>query len=139
MSSFEQTWNTRGTDGFDMAEKILRCGDCRLCCQLPGLIVNHHDDDDSSLRTYTKNGRFIAKSRGSGACVYLKPHGCSVYDKRPKTCRNFTCEIFLEPRWDRFNSTTQTNTIEPLRAAARAMIGRHKRSIAHRFNAALKG
>jgi Fe-S-cluster containining protein len=83
---------------------------------------------------------YMSKS-SSGACVYLEPHGCSIYDKRPAACREFDCRSFLKKHEDAA-STYREDTrlqLEELFVAARAAIGRHKQSLAARFNAMLRG
>lgn len=37
-----------------------------------------------------KTGKFTLRQHSSGDCIYLdKDRRCSIYDKRPQTCRNF--------------------------------------------------
>ena len=39
----------------------------------------------------------LARRSDTGACVYLDPQtGCTIYESRPKACRAFSCEIFVE-------------------------------------------
>ncbi len=42
------------------------------------------------------------RKREDGACVYLGPDGCGVYDKRPQVCRDFlandSCGYAPDPR-----------------------------------------
>lgn len=40
-----------------------------------------------------------------GACVYLGPSGCTIYERRPLLCRSFDCRkhYLMLPRLDRDN------------------------------------
>lgn len=40
-----------------------------------------------------------------GACVYLGPSGCTIYERRPLLCRSFDCRTYYLtlPRQDRDN------------------------------------
>ena len=52
----------------------------------------------------------------------------------------FRPERFLEPGQERgLSEDTVEQTLRPLQAAARKLVGRHKQSIARRFNAVLGG
>ncbi len=41
----------------------------------------------------------------NGACVYLGPSGCTIYERRPLLCRTFDCRkhYLILPRQDRDN------------------------------------
>ncbi len=62
------------------------CGDCRLCCTNE-LVQVGWDENGFELRPGT---RFLAM-KDNKECVYLRPEGCSVYERRPKVCREFDC------------------------------------------------
>jgi Fe-S-cluster containining protein len=50
-----------------------------------------------------------------GACVYLGPRGCTIYARRPKMCRVFSCVGFVE-RW--FAQTGKAERRRALRGGA---------------------
>ena len=54
------------------------CGECSLCCKLPGV--------------YTAPDQYpkISKPPNQWCAHCLKP-GCGIYDTRPQPCRNFSC------------------------------------------------
>jgi Fe-S-cluster containining protein len=51
------------------------------------------------------NGVFLLATTPDGACVYLGPEGCTIYDRRPLLCRSFDCRkhYLILPRQDRDN------------------------------------
>jgi Fe-S-cluster containining protein len=39
----------------------------------------------------------LARRSETGACVYLDPQtGCTIYERRRKACRAFSCKVFVE-------------------------------------------
>jgi Fe-S-cluster containining protein len=46
---------------------------------------------DQVIRTDAHGWAFVGelKKREDGACVYLGPDGCGVYERRPKVCQDF--------------------------------------------------
>jgi len=128
-----------------MTEKILRCGDCRACCQMKDLVVTLEHGDEELLSFYNvdeykKAGKWVISKSRSGACIYLQPHGCSIYDQRPHACKVFDCRKFAERDFSFVPANSPTwPQLEEIFAAARDMNRRAKQSCAHRFNAALKG
>lgn len=127
------------SDVHDQEMKLL-CADCHVCCELSHLTINIHYTEASPFDVYFGNGgTAYIKKRDDGRCIYLTDEGCSVYAERPTTCSSFTCEKFLDDYWDdRYDEATVKQTIEPLRAAARALRRRHRQSLARRFNEALR-
>jgi Fe-S-cluster containining protein len=123
-----------------MGDTILPCGYCRVCCQAKHLVVDLKDGDPvDSYKLDRRNERYLAKS-SSGACVYLKEHGCAIYDKRPKACREFDCRDLvnrLDPFW--YSEAVLKSTYRPLQRAAGELTRKHKISIAKRFNSLLRG
>jgi Fe-S-cluster containining protein len=51
------------------------------------------------------NPVFLLATTSEGACVYLGPVGCTIYDRRPLLCRSFDCRkhYLMLPRQDRDN------------------------------------
>jgi Fe-S-cluster containining protein len=118
------------------------CGECRLCCELPNLIVNIYPesgdtDEYESYRCAEKglsSERFVSKDE-NGACVYLTPDGCGIYDWRPWACRDFDCRRWGTSFLHRYRGHP---TVQLLEATGRKTTGRTKQSLATRFNHLLK-
>lgn len=72
------------------------CGTCNACCTC-GYEVEVFADDDSSLETVpsSKDGARILARNADGSCSHLIDGKCSVYDRRPRACREFDCRIFV--------------------------------------------
>lgn len=81
------------------------CGDCRICCHLPMMLTPKAGDRvmtydfDPHINWAAKGGPEVslflkrvevAGETGVRRCVYLGPH-CSIYDRRPASCRTFDC------------------------------------------------
>jgi Fe-S-cluster containining protein len=51
------------------------------------------------------NPVFLLAATEDGACVYLGPAGCTIYQRRPLLCRSFDCRkhYLTLPRQDRDN------------------------------------
>jgi uncharacterized protein len=79
------------------------CGDCAACCRSSYFI---HVKPEEAKALGAEAQKALAAAPGmpkgnkvltfdeKGACALLKPSGCSVYAKRPQTCRNYDCRIF---------------------------------------------
>lgn len=61
------------------------CGNCRLCCKLPGVYSLPTDEVQ------------IEKPRGQWCTHCAKGIGCTVYENRPQPCRNFNCLWLVHP------------------------------------------
>ena len=72
----------------------LICGLCRECCKGPrALEINERA---GKYRTYQARGVVLLAQKPNGDCVYLRDTGCSIYDSRPKACRDFDCRDYVE-------------------------------------------
>lgn len=78
------------------------CNGCTACCH-HSLIVLMPDHGDLAESYQTQdvispiNGK-PAKAllqTPDGACIYIKDHGCAVYDHRPAICKSFDCRRFF--------------------------------------------
>jgi hypothetical protein len=57
------------------------CGECSLCCKLMSIPELHKPE--------------------AHWCTHCKPgHGCSIYQQRPGSCRDFGCKWLLDPKID---------------------------------------
>jgi hypothetical protein len=89
------------------------CGTCTECCKSGQGLYLHPDrgDDVASYRVQVRadagTGRFafLLATDANGACVYLGPSGCTIYERRPLLCRSFDCRkhYLILPRQDRDN------------------------------------
>jgi len=72
------------------------CGDCNACCYEMSVFLE--PDEVEQYRSVPEVGEGGAEPRPrlerneDESCVYLDDEGaCSIYDKRPRLCRNFDC------------------------------------------------
>ena len=84
------------------------CNGCTQCCRSgQGLFL--HPEQGDNVASYQHlaagNGIFLLATTVEGACVYLGPEGCTIYDRRPLLCRSFDCRkhYSILPRQDRDN------------------------------------
>jgi uncharacterized protein len=83
----------------DVADAKVPCGPCRLCCYGEKVVVltaygeRPEDYDVVPMAGGKLNGEqaFVLRQHEDGACVYLGPDGCTIYERRPKICRTFDC------------------------------------------------
>jgi Fe-S-cluster containining protein len=82
----------------------VECGSCRICCHNE-IIMLVDGDDPTDYDTHelafpnSVTGApitFALKHRPDGACIYLGDDGCTIYDRRPRICRVFTCVGWVE-------------------------------------------
>lgn len=86
-------------------DAVVGCNGCTACCR-DNLIALFPDDGDD-LKLYGDAVEWapnplnravvpFIKHGADGACVFLGPGGCTIYDKRPLVCRKFDCrEVYL--------------------------------------------
>jgi hypothetical protein len=88
------------------------CGTCTECCKSgQGLFLHPEQGDDVSSYEHQvatdPEGKpvFLLATTNGGACVYLGPSGCTIYQRRPLLCRGFDCRkhYLILPRQDRDN------------------------------------
>jgi Fe-S-cluster containining protein len=71
------------------------CGACTACCH--GYETEIGPQDDPSLATVpgTRYARVLPKGPDGNACLYLVENQCTVYAKRPESCRVYDCRQML--------------------------------------------
>jgi Fe-S-cluster containining protein len=85
-------------------EAKVACGTCTACCRSGEAIIlaPQHGDD---LLAYTTvdvvNPRTGDRLKAipclpDGRCIYLGESGCTIYERRPKMCRVFSCVLWVE-------------------------------------------
>jgi Fe-S-cluster containining protein len=74
----------------DALDDLPACAGCGICCHLVVELVSGIDDVPDEM-VVEHDGVFCMEQRGNGACVALDPvtHLCTIYERRPKTCRDF--------------------------------------------------
>jgi hypothetical protein len=78
------------------------CGTCTACCR-SGFFIHIEPDEVATLRRIPKALRFPAPGRPAGhvvlgydehgRCPMLVDDRCSIYEDRPRTCRQFDCRV----------------------------------------------
>lgn len=71
------------------------CGTCTVCCELlsPHLTPEEIESDKYPISlTQGPNGFIVALFRNeNGSCSMFKDGKCSIYEDRPKACRQYDC------------------------------------------------
>ena len=65
-----------------------QCGGCTACCT--GLEIESRPGISTTFHT----GEDIAKAAGE-RCRFAAETGCTIYEHRPLTCRNFKCDWLI--------------------------------------------
>lgn len=74
----------------------LKCGSCTACCQNEQIKLAPEDDLGRYDVEIRADGAWIARrDDGKPGCRYLGRHGCTIYGKRPKLCREFDCRLYF--------------------------------------------
>lgn len=79
----------------------LRCDGCTACCRNQLVVLVEEDGDPSNYQTVPleidgagpDESIRCLENNIDGACVYLGPGGCTIYDRRPAMCRVFDCRL----------------------------------------------
>ncbi len=107
------------------------CDGCTECCRSGQALLLHPEqgDDVESYQSRVVAGRdgnpvFLLATTPGGACVYLGPSGCTIYERRPLLCRSFDCRKYymILPRQDRDNLVRLGLSSRAVFNAARARV-----------------
>jgi len=84
------------------------CSQCGKCCKLFLINLNKKEwgsgvfqtafkdfDLDNDFEIIKKYGGNILQQRKDGSCIYLKSNLCSIHEKKPQACRDFSCSSTL--------------------------------------------
>jgi hypothetical protein len=91
----------RSGDSPETAE--VPCGDCTACCTSSYFIHIRPDETAALTRIPVEylveapglpSGHVVMGYDEHGHCPMLVEGGCSIYDDRPQTCRDYDCRIF---------------------------------------------
>lgn len=76
-------------------EVDIKCGDCHKCCiSLSPNLTQEEFESGKYIYTFLTSGidkPIIAVPRLNDKCIYFIDEKCSIYDDRPKACRQFDC------------------------------------------------
>jgi hypothetical protein len=138
-------WRVRLLAGLDDGTgSDVPCGDCTACCT-SGYFVHVEPDEVEALRRIPKALQFPAPGRPRGHvvlpyderghCPMLVDGACSIYEHRPRTCRNYDCRVFaaaglpadddkpaIAARVRRWRFTTATDDDRRVEAAVRRAV-----------------
>ena len=98
------------------------CGSCRGCCRA-GYAIGLSKVEAAELPHHVIDGHAVILPMPDGACPFLVNEECSIYAKRPVSCRQFDCRDFAmaavkitntNPESD-FGLTEINNSIERFR------------------------
>lgn len=124
------------------------CGDCVACCR-SAYFIHVGPDEHEARRAIPPEllvdapgmppGHQVIGFDRAGRCPLLSDSGCTIYDARPATCRDFDCRVFAatgvlpsEPakvelrrraeRWDfDVSATADRDRLAAMRTAARLL------------------
>ena len=79
------------------------CGACTACCRA-SYFIHVEPDEVETLRRIPKalqfpapglpDGHVVLGHDERGHCPMLDDDGCSIYEHRPRTCRQYDCRVF---------------------------------------------
>jgi hypothetical protein len=70
------------------------CNGCVACCYHKKVDL-HPDDTGEHLDAVVEpDGSRVLRKREDGACIHLGATGCTVYEHRPRVCRQYDCRVF---------------------------------------------
>ena len=85
------------------AEIRVPCGDCKACCTSSYFIHIGPDETDTLAKIPQEflfaapglpQGHVVLGYDKNGHCPLFINNECSIYNDRPRTCRNYDCRIF---------------------------------------------
>ena len=104
-------------------------GQCGLCCKLMGTAVHVGTEERDSLVQIAEIGalrstKYVLPHATSGSCTLLQNSSCSIYERRPRSCReypwyNIGDRLFVDTgcpgiRWGS-SAAPEASTLTPLR------------------------
>ncbi len=79
-------------------DRVVPCGTCSLCCKLHTPLTDdeYQNYDWADWWFMNPNGQKEYKGKilwrqQNGDCIYLIDNRCTIYDRRPRACREFDC------------------------------------------------
>lgn len=82
-----------------LGEAIVPCGTCHACCHSPVEVRPDFGDDPSLYKLAisvdksapNRHAMVTLDRKPDGSCYALRNGRCTIWDKRPRVCRNFDC------------------------------------------------
>jgi uncharacterized protein len=98
------TWLRRTRRALRSGEAVaVPCGDCTACCT-SSYFVHIDADEEAALAAVPDELKFAAPGQPPGSvvlgydrrghCPLFDGRGCTIYERRPRTCRTYDCRIF---------------------------------------------
>jgi uncharacterized protein len=79
------------------------CGDCNACCR-SSLLIRIRPEDQEALKRIPQEflapipglpeGNALMGPTSKGLCPMLVENRCTIYEHRPRTCRDYDCRVF---------------------------------------------
>lgn len=79
--------------GFKSGNPDVPCNGCNKCCK-SFKEISITDSESKNLNHLAKDGKLFLKLKENGECSYLVDNKCSIYNNRPKTCKEYDCRIY---------------------------------------------
>jgi hypothetical protein len=79
-------------------EMPVPCGSCNACCRIASLDVDLMPSEERDFPEAVRDpdgGRMVLPKRENGECIHLVDGRCSIYHRRPASCRNYDCRGHL--------------------------------------------
>jgi uncharacterized protein len=95
--------NVRRAQKLKVLGNDVPCGECIACCRA-SLFIHIRPEESDTLKHIPKpllfpapglpKGHVLLGFHQKGECPMLKDNKCSIYEHRPRTCRDFDCRVF---------------------------------------------
>jgi Fe-S-cluster containining protein len=73
------------------------CAACTACCRQQIVVLGEADAANFAHYDFRQVGDLrVLNHQADGACVHLGDRGCTIYEKRPQTCRTYDCRKQLK-------------------------------------------
>jgi Fe-S-cluster containining protein len=98
VTTFLRFWNKRLENG----RVDVPCGQCTACCRSPRVQADLTVDELAAFPDAVHHPELMGSAtkwalpkRDDGSCKYLIDDKCSIYNRRPRSCRMYDCRIHL--------------------------------------------
>lgn len=83
------------------SRNVVPCGTCTLCCWFDLTLIEPAEQAREHYRVrevvVPELGTVLALERkADGSCTYLTEAGCAIWDRAPRTCRDFDCRLWAQ-------------------------------------------
>jgi hypothetical protein len=98
VSNLASTMNRLSRSHQKTEVELVNCGTCVACCKQAVMLMG--DEDHTQYEVHTVHGANLVdgtspthwlKRQDNGDCFYLVDDKCSIYDRRPRICKAFSC------------------------------------------------